>query len=321
MSDETEVVTDDEIWDKHFSEDDTDEDVEDVVETDDEEDVDGEDTASDEEDTEDAGEDEPESEEDASDDIPAPKSLNAVEREFFKGLDADTKKGFADILARREADWDNQYQAKIGEVGEKVKHFDVLESVLSQHRGGNPADPVAEAKAIDELAKINQFAVSDPVGYMHWFADKFKLDLNNLPQAQQPDPSALLLQKIENLERKLTETSQPKTDYAAIVNKFAEENEFFDDVRPTVQKLLELGKATTLEDAYEQAIKLDANVQAVIRDREAKRTANLDQLAKAREAKEARKKGAPDAIKSKEGRAPSSIHDDDNAIAKKYGLK
>lgn len=224
-----------------------------------------------------------------------PKSMTAGEREQFRALPPEAQQLVAKYAERREGDIERHIAGQTQELGDKAKALDTLEEVLSQHRGDRPVDYPAEAKAIGELAALNQHALRDPVGYIHWFAERVGLDLQNLHQYRGPDPQVLQLQdQLQEVQRTLSETQRNQSDAATEaqqreIEKFAENHEFFDDVRDTMSALIDSGQASDLGGAYDKAIRLNDDVWAVVQERERKKQAKDSQLDRARAAKAAKK--------------------------------
>ena len=55
--------------------------------------------------------------------------------------------------------------------------------------------------------------------------------------------------------------------YTSEAQSFAEENEFFPDVRESMAKLIESGFADNFQQAYEKACLLDADINAILKQR------------------------------------------------------
>lgn len=84
------------------------------------------------------------------------------------------------------------------------------------------------------------------------------------PQLQQGYVPPHIQQELEQ-RRKSDETRMEQE-----VAQFAEKHEFFQDVKEAMADLIDLGRAKTLEEAYELAVSYDANVQNVLNGRKAK---------------------------------------------------
>jgi hypothetical protein len=104
-------------------------------------------------------------------------------------------------------------------------------------------------------------------------ASQYGINLGEIDPYSQPgpvDPAVYQLQnELNNIRGEVVGWKQQQEQaqnqaLQAEINDFAETADHFEDVRPTMISLLQGGVATTLEEAYEKAIRLDDNIYSEI---------------------------------------------------------
>lgn len=181
--------------------------------------------------------------------VVAPKTWSADEKALFATSDPALQKA----IARRDAEieaggrqWSEQRQA--------------YEAAISPVREVAQKNGVNEAEAIRRLVNASNYLDSDPVAFIRDLAQQRGIDLTRLTQGnQQPRPQtdpqiAHLANTVAELqaERIASQTA----DAHKVIESFAKSSghEFFEDVRVQMSKLMTAGIATSMDDAYDQAV-------------------------------------------------------------------
>ncbi len=120
--------------------------------------------------------------------------------------------------------------------------------------------------AIRQLLNISDYATKDKPGFIRWFAEQNRIDLNQLvqgaPQGQQaqagdPNPYERKIETLENQLRQLVQQqqTQAQTTVLSEIEAFARDpnHPYFNDVREHMGALMKAGKAATLQEAYDMA--------------------------------------------------------------------
>lgn len=226
--------------------------------------------------------------------IPIPPSLSAAVKAQWADLPADVRKDFAKLegtVQNAKAEW--------GKKGERLNRY---EEILGPRREKWNLSGLDEFSGIQALLAAQDYLERDPVGGLNHIARSYGVDLRSLAgQATQQQPGAEglqaptampelqsvlqpLVQQVQTLQQQLQQsqqqTEQQKLSEAqATVQSFAAkpENLYFENVRPVVAKLLEQGLATTLEDAYQQAIWASPEIRPLLVAEQAKASATASQ--------------------------------------------
>lgn len=194
---------------------------------------------------------------------------------------------------------EEQMRAGIEPIRAKAEFADRMNEVLEPYmptiRGLGIEAPQA-VKALMEADNI--LRNSDPqskLNYFHSLARSYGIDLSaqgqTAPQAT-VDPNFVALQnELIKIRGEVTGWKQAQEEQANAVllnevSQFATKAEHFEAARPTMIQLLQSGVATTLEDAYNKALRLDEELfaqqqQATQARALAERKASADRAAKA----------------------------------------
>ena len=210
-----------------------------------------------------------------------------VEEPVWKRPPASWKKDYHDAWQTaddrlKEYAWQREEQMKAGvqPLMEKAKLADQFQEVLNPYmdtiRGLN-IEPTQAVKALMEADHALRF--SDPQQKQQLFmrlAQQYGVTLGGELQQQPFDPNISALQQELNRVRgevmswKEQQEQVQNQSLLGEINSFAMKAEHFEEARPTMISLLQSGVATTLEEAYEKAIRLDDNLyQQVQQSRQA----------------------------------------------------
>jgi len=210
-----------------------------------------------------------------------------VEEPVWKRPPASWKKDYHDAWQTaddrlKEYAWQREEQMKAGvqPLMEKARLADQFQEVLNPYmdtiRGLN-IEPTQAVKALMEADHALRF--SDPQQKQQLFmrlAQQYGVTLGGELQQQPFDPNISALQQELNRVRgevmswKEQQEQVQNQSLLGEINNFAMRAEHFEEARPTMISLLQSGVATTLEDAYEKALRLDDNLyQQVQQSRQA----------------------------------------------------
>lgn len=231
--------------------------------------------------------------------IPIPPSLSAAVKAQWAELPVEVRKEFGKLegtVQNAKAEW--------GKKGERLNRY---EEIVGPRRERWNLSGLDEFSGIQALLAAQDYLERDPVGGLNHIARSYGVDLRNLagqatqqrPGAEgQPAPTAIpelqsalqpLVQQVQTLEQKLQQSEQlieqqKQSEAQATVDAFSAkpENIYFENVRPVVAMLIGQGLATTLEDAYQQAIWASPEIRPLLVAEQAKASAAASQ-AKAQE--------------------------------------
>lgn len=138
---------------------------------------------------------------------------------------------------------------------------------------GLGAEPVQAITALMEADRnLRTLPMDQRRAYLGQLASQYGIDLSGnapIPQQAQPiDPAFSALQnELTNLRGTVLGWQQQQTEAQTAqlqseITNFAASHEHFEQARPVMQKLLNAGVATDLEDAYTQATRLDPDLFA-----------------------------------------------------------
>lgn len=207
---------------------------------------------------------------------PAPSELPKAIRDAWKDIPEGARTAF--LESQREM------SRKLGEQGRLIQGIAPIRDVLVDAAQKIPAlaqmRPQEVAQEVMQLAQISGRFKSDPVNTMMGLIRQHGLEqaVSQALSGQQPQQTALrenqLLQKIDRLERQLTQVASPEyvrqhveqyttqTQVASTVNEFASQAEHWADVEADMPRYIAAVQAMqpnasamdTLRDAYELAV-------------------------------------------------------------------
>ena len=159
----------------------------------------------------------------------------------------------------------------------KAQFADKMQRVMQPYEQtirGLGIEPEAAVEALMRADYTLRTAPADQKrAYLAQLASQYGINLGEIDPYSQPgpvDPAVYQLQnELNNIRGEVVGWKQQQEQaqnqaLQAEINDFAETADHFEDVRPTMISLLQGGVATTLEEAYEKAIRLDDNVYSEI---------------------------------------------------------
>ena len=194
---------------------------------------------------------------------------------------------------------EEQMRAGIEPLRTKAQFADAMNEAISPYMDtirGLGIDPPQAVKALMEADRILRSSpAQEKLNYFHSLARSYGIDLSApgsaAPQAN-ADPNFVALQnELIKIRGEVTGWKQAQEEQANAVlldevSQFATKAEHFEAARPTMIQLLQSGVATTLEDAYNKALRLDEELFARQQEAQqarlaAERKASADRAAKA----------------------------------------
>lgn len=212
---------------------------------------------------------------------------------------------------------EEQMRAGIEPIRAKAEFADAMNEAIAPYMDtirGLGIDPPQAVRALMEADNIlRSSSPQDKLNYFYGLARSYGIDLSaqGQPAPQAPvDPNFVALQnELVRIRGEVTgwKQAQEEAANAALldeVHQFSAKSEHFEAARPTMIQLLQSGVATTLQDAYDKALRLDpdlfaATQQATQAAALAGRKASADRAAKAARA-------AAVSVRSSTPGAPSS---------------
>lgn len=247
----------------------------------------------------------------AKEEVKAPQSWTPAAREQFASLPEEVR---SEIIRR-----ENEMGTKHRETAQLKQHLDSVAQVISPYndyieaRGGDPLKSIGELFATaTALQKGNQRQKAEAIAGLF---SEFGVDVNELDTVlaevlQRPQPSATekaILDKLNKLEQtnRPAAPAQTQPNTLAEVEAFATDpaNEFFMDVKNDMALLMQSGRAQSIKQAYDIAVRMNDSISKIISDRNVKNAQKQDERLKA--GKQSIKGKAPvsPALKAKTGDA------------------
>ena len=272
-----------------------------------------------------------------------PPSLSAAVKAQWKDLPAEVRKDFTKLeesVQTAKAEW--------GRKGERLNRFDEL---IGPRREKWQLSGLDEFSGIQTLLAAQDVLERNPVEGISWLARSYGVNLQQIAgQTTQPQPGAEgqpaptaqpdfqaaltpYLTQVQTLQQQLQAITQGNeaaklADARAEVDAFKSkpENLYFENVKEDVSRRLESGAATTLAEAYEQAIWASAEIRPLLIKAQtaapAPKTAEAAQREKAANARQAAGSvtGAPSpgAVAQRAG-STGSLRDDLKASFQEHG--
>ncbi|KPL28559.1 MAG: hypothetical protein AMJ72_02795 [Acidithiobacillales bacterium SM1_46] len=184
----------------------------------------------------------------------------------------------------------------------KAKFADEIQKVAEPYmpiiQGLGIGVPQAVQGLMDADYKLRTLPADQKRAYLGQLASAYGINLNDgeyTPQAGPVDPMVFQLQnELNNVRSEVVgwKKQQEEAQQAALsaeVESFSKKAEFFEEARPFMIQLLNSGVSTTLEDAYNKALRLDDSLfervqQSQQAQAEAAKRAAANQAAKAAKA-------------------------------------
>ena len=173
----------------------------------------------------------------------------------------------------REYIWQRDEETRTGiePLRAKAQFADQMQQVMQPYENTIRGLGVAPAQAVQALMQADHVlrtaAPDQKRAYMIQLAQQYGITLDGseyYPPAGGPvDPMIYNLQnELNNVRGEIVGYKQQQEEaqnqtLMSEINNFSQTAEYFEDARPTMIQLLQSGVATTLEDAYEKAIRLN----------------------------------------------------------------
>jgi len=236
----------------------------------------------------------------------APEAAEAAEEPVWKRPPQSWKKEFHDAWLKADPrlqeyayQREEQMRAGIEPIRAKAEFADRMNEAIAPYmdtiRGLGIEAPQAVRALMEADNILRNSSPQDKLSYFHSLARSYGIDLagqgSPAPQAS-VDPNFVALQnELIKIRGEVTGWKQAQEEQANAVllnevSQFATKVEHFEAARPTMIQLLQSGVATTLEDAYHKALRLDEELfaqqqQATQAKALAERKASADRAAKA----------------------------------------
>ncbi len=209
-----------------------------------------------------------------------PNSWKATVREKFKSLPADVQ---AEVLRR-----ENEHQRLMAESTDARKFASEFINVVQPYDAflrSNDIHPLQAVSALmNDVYTLKTGSTEAKAKLIATIIQNNGVDidaLNNVLYGNAPqvdEHTAALQRQVQEMQQRLSaQDRQAHEAQSTSINKqitaFASANEFFHDVVGDMQVLLNAGHASSLEDAYEKACRLNPEVFSVLQSRNAQRTA------------------------------------------------
>lgn len=230
----------------------------------------------------------------------APDHWSAGAKAHWEKLPPDVR-----AAALKQVEYANSLQSRFDK---ERNAYEAIEKILEPRRSRLSAMYGNEAKALEQLFALSDFAEKDPRGFLEYFAQQRGIDLRGQAQTgqQQIDPNVTALQQqLAQTQQSIQSMQQAQNDavYQQVeqsFNEFVSSNEapYLEDVKEDMAFLLENGKATSWKSAYDMAIKLNPAVSELMEGQKLK-ALDEERKAKAKEATEKAKKAQSKNVSSK----------------------
>ena len=230
-----------------------------------------------------------------------------VEEPVWKRPPASWKKDYHEVWQSaddrmKEYAWQREEQMKAGvqPLMEKARIADQFQEVLNPYMETIRGLGIDAPKAVQALMEADHaLRYSDPQQKQQLFlrlAQQYGVNFGDGSQLQQQsvDPNISALQQELNRVRgevlswKEQQEQAQNQSLLGEINNFAMKAEYFEEARPTMISLLQSGVASTLEEAYEKALRLDDNLYQQVQQSQQAQVEAQQKVAANQAAKKAR---------------------------------
>lgn len=221
--------------------------------------------------------------------IQAPISWSADDKAKWAAIPPDLQV----IIANREKQRDTFLTQKSNEFTQQMAPYKEIDHALAPVEQILKREGINKAQAVKELVAYYQHYESNPASYILQVAQSKGIDLRTLVEKQgQIDPNKQALQQygseLSTIKQELNEfksqKAQEQTEFLlSEVDKFKSEpgHEHFDAVRVQMGKLIEIGEATSMQDAYDKAVWANSDTRTLeLKKQEDERVKNSSEKAK-----------------------------------------
>jgi hypothetical protein len=209
-------------------------------------------------------EEEPEdvAEDEEDEPLEPPQHWAAKHKEVFSSLDREGQ----EFLLERHKDMEGDYTRKMQEIAPLRKKYDSLEDVFGPHRQELAILGLDEVSAVRQLLAIREQLKTDPQATLMSLAQEFGVDFTQ--SEDDTDPAVLSLRnelnqiKTQQAQKDLEAQQQSQNTLIQQVEDFRTATDesgnlkhpLFEELRDDMGKLIEVGFAADLDDAYSQAL-------------------------------------------------------------------
>lgn len=178
-------------------------------------------------------------------------------------------------IARRELDM----QRGVQKLQQEASRYAPIEELLAPHRQQWAAQGINDAQAVQQLLGAHVWLTKDPQAALNYLARQYGAQLPQMGQAgPQPDPQYAALQnqlstlQAEIRTQKQQEAQAAQTQTQTQIDAFAADpkNSYFEDVKADMATLLDAGRATDLQGAYDMAIWMRPDIRQLVQTDQAK---------------------------------------------------
>jgi len=234
---------------------------------------------------------------------PAEPVAEPVEEPVWRKPPASWKKEYHEYWSKadpkiQEYAWQREEQMRKGvePLLSKAQFADEMKEVIAPYEATITGLGLKPSQAVKALMEADYtLRTSSPeqrVAYFQQLAQQYGVNLGGMQAAPAVDQNLYALQnqlaqvRGEVLTWKQQQEQQQNAALLSEINDFAAKAEYFEDARPVMVNLLQSGLASTLDEAYDKAIRLDPalfeRVQSAQQAAEqAKKAAELNRAAKA----------------------------------------
>lgn len=210
--------------------------------------------------------------------VEPPHSWRKEAQEAFAKLPADVQQ----ILAQHEAERDKGINAKLQEASAARQTVEAFDKIVQPYLPLIRAEGGTPLGAVQDLLNTAYQIRQNPAQTIARLAHQYGVDLSELANTaiQQPKVSPELaetrqrLQQLESFIQRGAQQQQQQTLQQANseIEQFKASGKapYLDELRKDMGDLIELGKATTLQEAYDKALRLNDNLyQKVVAEKQA----------------------------------------------------
>lgn len=213
----------------------------------------------------------------------APQSWNPAAREKWNTIDPEIR---AEIVRREEAAVEGV--RRLREQFAPAENFlNTVRPIVEEARalGADPGQFIAETMRTEKALRSG--SVADKFQVLLKIADGYGIPLRKVinesvgsavlaeaPQAAAASVPPEVQQRIDELDQWRREQESAKIDAEIEVFASNPANEFFEDVREAMADLMDLGRAKTLQEAYDMAVWMNSAVREVLMSRKQSSTTN-----------------------------------------------
>lgn len=235
--------------------------------------------------------------------IKAPAQWTKEEKEWFYQQPIEAQR----TIARRAADMEKHFHQRNQEFSTKEQEYGAINEALAPLEQGLQSAGISKPDYVKRLVEADRRLSQDPVGAIKWLMQGYGVTPQHLSGQgnggqRQPNPEyQALVQEIQRLKGTLGNFQQQQAaaeqqSAMSAIEAFQNATDpsgnpkhpHFEQVREFMGQLIEAGRASDLETAYDMAVHADPNIrQSIHEDTAAREAARRAQEAEQRKAKAA----------------------------------